>query len=503
MARRKLGGSNDRNNSQEDKEAMLTRVHELTIQSPKLSKSQIAQMINRSEKMVYLYWQELCNLPENDIRKLTIGKTGRPERPQAAIIQQQFEELSATDFVKNNPTVQNWILKAKRGGKKGNGVKNISNMVTELYVVCRTLQIRPEAFLISPSQTAELMEKFKEKFLKNETAYIATIQGTQQGRNCIMKSGSDTSMRHYATAIANYCWRNDKQLPKGMDGAMSRKKENFGAYSMVKLSDKEVDQCIKFMLNHPQGGQEWATLAALHHEMITRSETMVSWKVDIRFKEIVIDGVTCKYAECPQVYESKTHKAFDKLIINPIALEYARKLKSGQVIIQSETNSRAITDKYNQLLREFYASIGRIDPEAITNHRFYKKVVDGERYYLAYNPNYTMRHSGCHLWSRRCDYNPVYVMSLGWEDPNMITQVYGKMPNEQRLKGNVCNYCRPTEGQAADVDDQFCSWNHALVYYNNGKISQKEMLAEREMSKKIKIPLSEVLQNNMPQIERA
>lgn len=502
MARRKLGGTNDRNNSQEDQEAMLTRVYELTIQSPKLSKKQIADSINRSEKMVYIYWQKLIALPENDIRKLTIGKTGRPERPQAAIIQQQFEELNATDFVSQNPTVQNWIAKGKRGGKKGNGVGNMSIMVTQLYVICRTLKIRPDAFLISPSQTAELMEQFKEKFLKGETEYISKIQKQQSGKHKIMKSGIETSMRHYAVAVANYCWRNDKQLPKGMDGAMSRKKENFGAYSMVKLTDKEVLGGIEFLKNHPEGGEDWAALFALHHEMITRTETMVTWKVDVRFKEIPIDGVICKYAECPQVYESKTHKAFDKIIINPVALEYARKLKQGQTIIPNQTSSDKTISKYNHLLRQYYASIGRIDPEAITNHSYYKKVVDGERYYLAYNPNYTLRHSGCHLWSRRCDYNPVYVMSLGWEDPSMITQVYGKMPNEQRLKGNICNYCRPSEGQQSEnMDDQFCSWNHALVYYNNGKISQKEMFAEREMSKKINIPLTETQKLNIPQIE--
>ncbi|MDE2024970.1 MAG: hypothetical protein KGJ07_00575 [Patescibacteria group bacterium] len=473
MARRKLGTGRDRFDSEEDKKALLDRVYELTVQTPKLSKAQIADMINRSEKMVYLYWQDLIKLG-----RLTASESGRPERPEAAIRQAEFEEMSKTDFVQKNPSVQTWITKMLRGGKKGTGLKGWQDNVTALYEVCATLRIRPDAFLISSSETAELMEKFKEIFLKGETQYVSKEKG--YAAHSIMKSGTDTSIRRYASAVANFCMRNDKQLPKGMDGALSRKKENYGAYSTVKLSDKEVAGMIEFFRNHPDGGEDWAALVAIHHEMITRSETMMNWKVNLVFKEDYFDGVLCKWAEAPQVYEAKTHANFDKLIIHPTAVQIARNLKQGETIIKEKINNQQKIKDYNRLCREYYASIGRIAPEAITNHKFYKKVVDGDRYYLALNPNYTMRHSGCHMWARRCKYNATIIMSLGWEDPKMITDVYGKMPSEFRLRDSACHYCNPQSEIKTDNDDVFCSWNHALIYYNNGQISKAEMLAKRQ-----------------------
>lgn len=473
MARRKLGAGRDRFDSDEDQTALLDRVFELTLQSPKLSKLEIANSINRSEKMVYIYWQKLIAQG-----KLKAGVTGRPERTEEKIRQDQFEEMSQTDFVSKNPSVQTWVTKLNRGGKKGTGVVKWFDMVTGFYIVCRTLQIKPDAFLISVKQTTELMEQFKEKFLKGEAKYVSLESG--KGQAFIMKSGLDTSVSRYSRAVANFCMRNDKPLPKGMDGALSRKKENYGAYSTVKLSDKEVAGMVEFFKNHPEGGEEWAALVAIHHELIARSETMMNWRVNLIFQEDVFDGVLCKWAEAPQVYESKTLGSFDKLIINPTALKLARTLKQGEPIVREKIPHEAKIMKYNRLCREYYASIGRISPDAIGNHKFYKKVVDGDRYYLAFNPNYSMRHSGCHCWARRCKYNATMIMSLGWEDPAMITDVYGKMPSAFRLKDSACNYCNPQSEIKTEADDIFCSWNHALIYYNNGQISKAEMIAKRQ-----------------------
>ena len=470
MARRKLGTGRDRFDSEEDQQAMLNRVYELTIQSPKLSKPEIANMINRSEKMVYIYWQKLIKLG-----KLKASQSGRPVRPDSAIRNAEYENLNQTDFVKLNPSVQTWITKCQRGGKKGTGVINYGDMVVAFYTVCRTLKVTPDAFLISPSQTAELMEKFKQMFLAGKTEYLSKENG--RGHHLIMKSGDDTSVIRYSKAIANFCMRNDKPLPKNMDGALSRKKENYGAYATVQLSDKEIAGMVEFFRTHPEGGEDWAAMVSIHHELILRSETMTLYKANFLFKEIEIDGIVCKYAEAPNIYEVKTHEAFDKLIINPTALEYARKVKQGGAIVQG--NHYQVLGKYNRLCREYYASIGRIDPEAVHNHRFYRKVIDGDRYYLAYNPSYTMRHSGCHCWARRCQYNATQIKSLGWKDSNMISDVYGKMPTSMRLHLGACEYCNP-QGNIATKDNKFfCSWNHALVYFNNGQISKAEMFANR------------------------
>ena len=172
------------------------------------------------------------------------------------------------------------------------------------------------------------------------------------------------------------------------------------------------------------------------------------------------------------MYERKTDRSFEKLIFDPRTLELVERLRPGEPIIRNISVPEA-KRRFTKLLREAYASIGRISAEAVDRPAVYQKVVDGDRYYLANKSAHALRHSGCHMWLRRCDYNVVYVMSLGWEDPNMITQVYGRLSHEQRLHAGRCDYCRPPKASVPDSNRLFCSWAHALVYYNGGRPEQK------------------------------
>lgn len=165
---------------------------------------------------------------------------------------------------------------------------------------------------------------------------------------------------------------------------------------------------------------------------------------------------------------------YDKLIFNPRCLELVNTLSPNETFLQYSSLSD-VKSKFNQLLREAYCSIGRISSDSITNPNVYKKVIDGDRYYLSNKPGHALRHSGCHMWLRRCNYNVVYVMSLGWDDPNMITQVYGKLTNEQRLHAGRCDFCRPPKVIIPSSNRMFCSWGHALIYYSNGSKSESEL----------------------------
>ena len=458
MAKNQYAAFGKRIRSEADEAKMLDRVYELTVAGR--SRDEIAVYLGRSNMTITRYWQKL--MEQGRLEKTGSGRVARPRQEKEL---RDYEQITKSEWLAGrNGEVKTWIDKMRTGGKKGTGVRDWQRQVNSMYVLCRTLEVQPSAFLVSSSETERLIGEFRQKFLAGEARYLNNNGANQ------LKSGKDTSIRQYVMAVRNFCLRNDKPLPHNLGGVVSGKKENYGAYAGVQLSDSEVQQVLDFLRDHSRD-HNWEALAAIGHEMIPRPDTLATMKNNITIKQDAIEDRICTFGEM-SMYEPKTDRSFDKLIFSPRALELVKRLKPGEPIITGYSTQEA-KKRFTKLLREAYASIGRISAKAIDEPGVYKKVVDGDKFYLASKPTHSLRHSGCHTWLRRCDYNVVYVMSLGWEDPNMITQVYGRLSNEQRLHAGRCDYCRPPKVSVPNGNRLFCSWAHALVYYNGGKPEQK------------------------------
>ena len=429
VARNQYAAFGKRIRSEAGEAKMLDRVYDLTVTGH--SREEISAYIGREKTAVTRYWKML--MKQGRLEKTAAGRVARPKQEKEL---RDYDQITKSEWLASgNGEIKTWIDKMRTGGKKGTGVRAWQTQVSHLYVLCRTLEVQPSAFLVSSSETERLLGEFRQKFLAGEARYI--------GKSRQLRSGKDTSMRQYVMAVRNFCLRNDKPLPHNLGGVVSGKKENYGAYANVQLSDYEVQQVLDFMRDHSRD-HDWEALTAIGHEMIPRPDTLATMKNDITLKQDAIEDRICTFGEM-NMYERKTDRSFDKLIFEPRALELVKRLKPGEPIIRNCT-TRYTKTRFCRLLREAYASIGRISAKAIDDPGMYKKVVDGDKFYLADKPAHSLRHSGCHTWLRRCDYNVVYVMSLGWEDPNMITQVYGRLSNEQRLHAGRCDYCRPPQG---------------------------------------------------------
>ena len=78
--------------------------------------------------------------------------------------------------------------------------------VSAFYAVCKTLNVQPTSFLISIAETEKLLEKFKEIFLAGKAQY--SYIGAKQS-----KSGQDTSIARYVSAVANFLFQKRKTNP--------------------------------------------------------------------------------------------------------------------------------------------------------------------------------------------------------------------------------------------------------------------------------------------------
>ena len=433
-------------------EKLLNRV--LKLKQEGYSRSEIAKVVNRSPAMVTNYTKQLVKLG-----KLNVTESGRIENTQAQ--NQKIDQMLKSDWISGkNPEVKKWIEEMQVAGKGGKPLTHLSNYVSSLYNVCRTLEISPTAFLISTDETKRLLTEFKKIYDTGES--YKSYKGHDN-------SPYQKSIIGYVKAVASFCEKNNKPFPPNQSGILSRKKENYGAYSTVHFSDLEFNKILDFLHDHSTPSQNWEALAAIGHETLPRPYTLMTMQNTFEVKEDVINDHICTWAEA-SIYEKKTHKSFDKLIFYRRCLELVKSLQKHKTIIEY-SSLKDTQSKWNDLLRQAYAYVGKIAPEAVKDRYFYKKVIDGDRYYLAWEPGHSLRHSGCHLWLRRCDYNITYVMSLGWEDSNMITDVYGSMPSSQRLKAGRCDFCRPGKTLIETADKQFCSWSHAVTYFSGGKFN--------------------------------
>ena len=222
-------------------------------------------------------------MEQGRLEKTASGRVARPRQEKERL---DYEQITRSEWLAGgNGEVKVWIDKMRAGGKRGAGLRDWQGQVSHMYVLCRTLEVQPSAFLVSSSETEKLLGEFRQKFLAGEARYI--------GKGGQLKSGKDTSIRQYVMAVRSFCLRNDRPLPHNIGGVMSGKKENYGAYAGVQLSDSEVQQILDFMRDHSTHDHDWEALTAIGHETIPRPDTLVTMKNNITIKQDAIEDTVC------------------------------------------------------------------------------------------------------------------------------------------------------------------------------------------------------------------
>lgn len=302
--------------------------------------------------------------------------------------------------------------------------------VTRLFKICRVILIRPEEFLVD-LRTAQL------KFLDFQNKYI--------------ELNPNVSVQNYRKTLRKFLTTNDMVIPSSAK-VLSGSSEPSNNYGKVALSDEEFEKGLVFMESN--GGLSFKALFAIHHEIFPRSETLVTWNPQFEFLTATVDGKSYEYAEC-SVYEEKQQKTYDKLILRPDILKIAKELPKNTPIMGSEKPSK-IREAYALLLRNFYEELGKIDLR-----KSYTKGTD--EWFYQNRPLYTLRHSSAVMWCRRTGFNASLVATMGWEDPDTLTNYYARMSVRNLLQQGTCWHCNPPLNDTGNK--LFCSPNHCIAYY--------------------------------------
>jgi len=410
--------------------------------------SEIQKILKLSRSLLFKIRNQLIL----DGKLIKDEKTGYASITGKPLSENNKQIFSKSDFIENHTSVKKLWSYYKYSS-------NPSGYITALQVVCNTLCVEPEMFLISFDESNNLFEKFVDKHRNKETVYHNKITKIQN------HSGFEISHKRYSDSIRRYMLINNISIPPNNQGYLSGKKENFGIYSKVQLSDKEYTQLLDFMGNINDGHNlEWQVLVILSHDSFMRPNTAINYKFNLQNKKIILDGIECDYYT-DDVYEKKQKKHFPKWIFRKESKDILDKIPENFTILKHLPISKKQKQFANHL-RDFYISINKIERGQV-----YQKIIDNNKFYLSTRPINTLRHSGAHYTMRSCGYNANTVGMFGWDDESIISKVYASTTPDKLLIDGSCEYCDPPKHIDNSEDKIFCKLSHAIIFNsNNGMI---------------------------------
>ena len=222
-----------------------------------------------------------------------------------------------------------------------------------------------------------------------------------------------------------------------------------GDYATVSLTPNQVQQVAGYVGD--KLGEEYEDLFRIHHEIFPRPATLHSWVPTLDLKHVDVDNQSLTFGQTT-VFESKQHKHYNKLILDPKALACLQKYVGKKII--DKPFREFITD-YSKVLKDSYYSIGKIDQS--------QKYPKGTEGWLWQNkPIYSIRHSAAVQWINRTSFDVNLVATMGWEKPDTLTKYYARISTNNIMEKGICYYCAPPS-VTGDMP-VFCSAPHSLAY---------------------------------------
>lgn len=384
------------------------------------SPSELARIGLKDRRQINRY----LNLLAEQGRLTKDTQSGRILKSADVAAKEEYVELEKDSWVNSYPLVRKWAdsMATRKGGKP---ITAMREYINNLKRVCDTLKVTPNAFATDRDSIEELMRNFSIEFGKTSTARI----------------------KNYVMSVRDFAITNGVVFPRGVSGILSGKKHNFGVYANIFLTDGQFSEGLKV---GESKSKEVALYFGLGHETFARPTTLRGIRSDqVRFSQF--NGY--EYATM-SVYESKTAKPFEKLVIDPRVLRLLHEVMrqhGGKLFTEGNSDQE---NYFAGRMREIYGTLG-IDVKS-----------DGENGLLNYyrdKPLYILRHSGAHLWHRR-GAKVEEISGMGWDDPSTLVKCYMRTGVHEMFQRGTCMQCNPPKSQTDSL--LFCGLPHAMQWLN-------------------------------------
>jgi len=306
-----------------------------------------------------------------------------------------------------NPIIQNWINTIRRMDSPSamSKVRDFQRIIEGKIVP--SFKSTPEKFDL------EEAKRFVDEYLK----YYDTNKVPRHLRMAI---------RHFLMYAKNI------SLPRGFGDAygISGKKDSYGKYAHIRLSDEQIEKLLELAWNDPEAREKGIALAIeIGLRTGTRREGIISLlRGSIIEEEIEVDGTKIK-AFMLRVFEAKTREGGEhpfytrdgKWWIKPISKELAEKIREWELKNPLKKKLGLFADNLSEGKR-FANEMARKLKE------YYEKLGVSEKYFYDH-PIHSLRHISAHFWLRRTHWNYELVAKLlGWKTPQILRDCYGEFP---------------------------------------------------------------------------
>lgn len=372
------------------------------------TKSELAASLNMSRPTLNRYLRLAAHL-----EKVPLHTKLLREGPKAATI-------PATDKAfRDHPLIVAWIDNMQRRSLGGKPFKGITSYIRNFYVVCKTLNVAPQYWLMG-SSLPEVLEHARQGMAKFMEEYHA---GRAAMKRKSLKVGPAPA-RPFAIAVRDFMRINGYNFPKGEPGVMSLSIAAIhGKYADLKITE-EHHQHIKSAIEdrYGRGSPEWFWYM-LGLETFARQKALIKIKTD--FETLEARG---KKVLAMRVYESKTAQyrggLWIKHIFDPELITELEKI-TGRTYVFEDQLGQAVRG-LNDMLRERYRAAG-LD-------KFGRAAEDDpDSSYFIQRPTHALRHAGVQRLLVRSKWNVGYVAKHGWKTAQELVASYGEMPPEYEL----------------------------------------------------------------------
>ncbi|MEK7670088.1 MAG: hypothetical protein AAB330_02490, partial [Bacteroidota bacterium] len=217
--------------------------------------TEIAAIGAKERTQIYRYKQELINEG-----KLTKTDTGRIELTPEAKSLKEYRELQVNEFINEFECVEKWT-KDMQGRKAGKGMKTWKRgNLSAFKAVIDTLKVSPCVFHENKIEDIE-------EFVRNFTLEYKKTHPTVK------------SFRRHILAIRSFCGKNGITWSRGGSDLMSGKKDNFGVYSNVQLTDSQITNGLRIAVHEMHDGL-LALYFGLSIEDIARASSQRALRAD-------------------------------------------------------------------------------------------------------------------------------------------------------------------------------------------------------------------------------
>lgn len=354
-----------------------------------------------------------------DTGEVLTTASGRVTLPEEELAKRKYEKLSRNDLYENYQPVKNWVDK-RTAEAKGNKTKliRLRNQLGRLKVVFDSTRLNPYVLLSSGEDGTSygglesVMSAFSMAMVEQRVVY-QTKQKQPDPENIA------SSFREHLMACRSFATYNGVTIPKMTpEHILSGKKVGFGQYAHIKLSQAEINLCVRKLIE--KHGEDSFEVASFVFYYLTGTRNKSIYGVKTSSCELNSEGwITCRVYESKQKFTWKKYIPNDNPHFDIIQKWIAKRKTDGKVFLFSEDGK--YTEDFIASLRNSYKEI-------------YKSIGILEEYFYGH-AIHVLRHISAHYWLERTNLNHAVVAKIvGWKDVQTLIQCYGEITDSQIFK---------------------------------------------------------------------